>query len=173
LARAGERATTEQGLGAAAYELMPNSIKHMIAAVYPEIALASAAHGHAAMAASQLSDADRVKMGLGFRPEAQAKAVEREQQIYHLEDATKAAIGKAEDRVANLRARGLPIDDAIRDWASAIQQGMRNRVLTPALVAQAKRSLAAKIQQRMRPDIGSKTERRIGAGLAQSGNASP
>jgi hypothetical protein len=41
-------------------------------------------------------------------------------------------------------------------------------VLTPALVEQEKRMLAAKIQQRMRPDIGSKTERRIGAGLAIS-----
>jgi hypothetical protein len=168
LSRAGERATTGQGLLAASYELMPHSIQHLLAATYPEIALASAAHGHAPMAAAQLSEADRMKMAFGFQPEARAQAAEKEQQIYHLEDSIKAAIGKAEDRVANLRARGLPIDQALRDWTGAIQQGIRSRVLTPALVEQEKRTLAAKIQQRLRPDIGSKTERRIGAGLAAS-----
>jgi hypothetical protein len=159
--RAWERANTGQGPLAASEELLPVAVRHMLQALYPETAVAAAATGKPMMDPNQLSDADKLKIGLGFQPAAKAIQGEEIRRTSHAFGAYKAALDKAENRIANLRARGEPIDEAMSAWQNLIRQGMQSGALPMRETAIARRDLMLKLRQRLHPEIPSKLMQRM------------
>lgn len=163
--RAWERYNTGQEPLAAAREMMPNAIKNFIGALYPEAAVTSAATGTRVLNPDQISEADRAKMGLGFQPEARALKYEQIRESARLRDSYTNAVTLAENRIANLLARGESDQAraALADAAAMIGRGESQGVFTANEVTQFRRQLAGKLQQRLAPEVGSRTQQRITA----------
>jgi hypothetical protein len=159
--RAIQRERSGQSDLAAFAELTPNAVKHMLQALYPEISLYSAS-GSTKIAEAP-TEADRVRTGLGFQLGSRAEHFQQSSEAYRRSDAAHAALTMAENRIANLRDRGEPINDALVDAEHVIQQGERSGVFSPTEVSTFRRDLQHKFQQRANPQAGSPTMRRIQA----------
>lgn len=160
-----QRYSSGQGELAAARELLPNAAKHMLDALYPELSLTSISGKSKMLSEQQLSDADRVKMGLGFQPEIKAEKGQQTQERIRLVEHYKAGISKAENRIANLLARGdrEGADTAIQDATSIIQNGVQAGAFSINEGREFQRSLRQKIIQRMHPEIPPRVQQRIEA----------
>lgn len=159
--RAYERYQTGQEPLAVVRELLPNAVKNLIGSLYPETALASAATGTRVLAERQLSDADRLKMAFGFNPEIRAEKYEKITEIGRLRDSYKAAISKAENRVANLIARGENPGEAYREAGKIILDGQKAGVFTPHEAQEFRNILRAKLRNRLHPEIPSRMQQRV------------
>ena len=163
LVRANERFQSGQGTGAILRELMPAAVKHLISALYPETGLASAATGTRVMSASSLSGADRVRLGLGFEPTAVARQYERVGESLNAIDSYRAALTKAENRMANRIAAGDDAADAAAELADVLQRGTEAGVFSETTAAEARRLIAQRVRERIAPEAGSRTMQRIQA----------
>jgi hypothetical protein len=161
--RAYERLSTGQSLLAATSEIMPNAVRHMLQALYPEITEYPASGKEKIQNAAQISDADRIKMGLGMRPEAQELNYEKFHRAAHQISAYHEALTLAENRIANLRDTGdqAGANAALADANRLIAQGRQAGVFSPNEAQRLMADLRVKTIQRQRPDLGSATMQRV------------
>jgi hypothetical protein len=110
-----------------------------------------------------MTDEDRVKMGLGFRPESQAVSAERSREFGHNRSAYIQAMTVAENRIANLQDRGEPTADAIAAASRLITEGEQAGIFDQNEVARFRRDLHNKMVQRAAPQVGSRTQQRYQA----------
>jgi N12 class adenine-specific DNA methylase len=161
--RAMQRERTGQGDLAAFRELTPNAVKHMLDALYPELSAYSVAGTRKLREPGEMTDEDRVKMGLGFRPESQAVSAERSREFGHNRSAYIQAMTVAENRIANLQDRGEPTADAIAAASRLITEGEQAGIFDQNEVARFRRDLHNKMVQRAAPQVGSRTQQRYQA----------
>lgn len=161
--RAYKRADSGQGALAASQELMPNAVKHFMQALYPEISLYSAS---GASKAQPPSDADRLKTGLGFQPEAKAVHYEQVRAATQAKQSYEHGLTLAENRIANLQDRGEPTAQALTDATALLTKGMQAGIWTKAEVARFDADLRRKMAQRANPAMGSRTQQRFEAARA-------
>jgi hypothetical protein len=161
--RAWKRLATGQGEMAAARELAPNAVKHMIDGLYPEAGLTSSTGSSKIMSPEQLSEADRVKLGLGFQLASKAQQYERIREVANLQNSNRQALATAEKRLANLADRGQDTHGAMADISRLIAQGVRLGVYPDAKTETARvmRDLKRMALQRAHPELGSRTMQRI------------
>lgn len=163
--RAYERYRSGQGELAAAREMLPNAVKHLVDALYPEVSLTSTSGASKALPESAISDADRAKMALGFQPSVKAEHFEKVGETRRQAAGYRAALGLAEDRIANLVGRGETAEakQALADALQLVARGERAGVYSAQEANIFRRDLTRKVGQRLHPEIPGKTQTRIEA----------
>lgn len=161
--RAYQRYQTGQGAPAAGAELLPNAVRHWLDAMYPEIAAYSAS-GKSKIE-SQMSDADRLRMGLGFQTATRAEKFDKIGEASRLRSNYTNAVALAENKAANLFDRGdqAGARQAIQEAMGVIAAGQRAGIFTPQEIDRYQRELRGKIAQRMNPALPSRMQQRIEA----------
>jgi hypothetical protein len=158
-----QRYESGQGTLAAARELMPNAVKHMMDALYPDLALTSVSGGSKLMGAQNYSTWDRALLGLGLQPAVKAEKIEHNAATRNQITAFKNNMTSIENRIANLTARGdtAGAQQALGDAMRLLAEGEQRGVYGHSVARQMRFDLRQKMQQRMNPDVPSRTQQRM------------
>jgi hypothetical protein len=155
-----QRYESGQGGWTAAYELMPNAVKHFMQAMYPEAGPQETVAGYPGP--PTLEGADVYKKALGFEPESTALYYEKRQQENAQTRRFHQGVANAVNRIANLQARGEDdaADQARQDAYALIEQGRQARVFTAKEIQQYHTDLKKAQRARLTPGAPTPTQRR-------------